>query len=226
MAQSTVVLKRIYTVKLCPSAATKAQLTVASKITAICWNELLILQKKRLLEGAMRPMTAKDWSINHLRRVRQRPGMGILANIAISTHDLTAVALNRQCRAAFLARDSSRLPKLKDPLVDFIRYGADALLEQTQQRIFLPKIGWIKYQILEEVTRNMEGEVRRMTVYRQGGFWYASIFCVKYAEIANRKTALLLEKRNAKAFKAQKDALQTEDDWMVDLHEERESNLL
>ena len=44
-------------------------------------------------------------------------------------------------------------------------------LDQSNDRIFLPKLGWLRYRN----SRNVLGEVRNVTVSRSGGKWFASI---------------------------------------------------
>ena len=44
-------------------------------------------------------------------------------------------------------------------------------LDQDNGRIFLPKLGWLRYR----ASRDVLGEVRNVTVSQSGGKWFASI---------------------------------------------------
>jgi putative transposase len=44
-------------------------------------------------------------------------------------------------------------------------------LHEANDRIFLPKLGWLRYRNC----RDVRGKVRNVTVSRSGGKWFASI---------------------------------------------------
>lgn len=54
---------------------------------------------------------------------------------------------------------------------DSFRYPQGIKLEQGNSRIFLPKLGWMRYRNSREVL----GEIRNATVSQSGGKWYVSI---------------------------------------------------
>ena len=51
------------------------------------------------------------------------------------------------------------------------RYPQGCKLDQPNSRVFLPKIGWIRYRN----SRDILGEVRNVTISQSGGKWFASI---------------------------------------------------
>ncbi|SIO18297.1 RNA-guided endonuclease InsQ/TnpB family protein [Nitrosomonas cryotolerans] len=65
-----------------------------------------------------------------------------------------------------------RIPKFKKKgLSDSFRYPQGFKLEQESNKVFLPKIGWVKYRN----SRQVIGDVKNMTISRKGGYWYVSI---------------------------------------------------
>ena len=54
---------------------------------------------------------------------------------------------------------------------DSFRYPQGCKLDQTNSRIFLPKLGWVRYRNSREVL----GAVKNVTVSLSGGKWYVSI---------------------------------------------------
>ncbi|SIN89581.1 RNA-guided endonuclease InsQ/TnpB family protein [Nitrosomonas cryotolerans] len=65
-----------------------------------------------------------------------------------------------------------RIPKFKKKgLSDSFRYPQGFKLEQESSKVFLPKIGWVKYRN----SRQVIGDVKNMTISRKGGYWYVSI---------------------------------------------------
>ncbi|MDX5297922.1 MAG: transposase, partial [Gammaproteobacteria bacterium] len=54
---------------------------------------------------------------------------------------------------------------------DSFRYPQGVKLDQTNSRIFLPKLGWLRYRNSREAL----GTVKNVTVSQSGGKWYVSI---------------------------------------------------
>lgn len=59
----------------------------------------------------------------------------------------------------------------KKGMCDSFRFPQGCKLEQTNSRIFLPKLGWLRYRN----SRPVLGEVCNVTVSQSGGKWFASI---------------------------------------------------
>ena len=59
----------------------------------------------------------------------------------------------------------------KKGMGDSFRYPQGCKLDQPNSRVFLPKLGWIRYRN----SRDVLGEVRNVTVSQSGGKWFASI---------------------------------------------------
>ena len=61
-------------------------------------------------------------------------------------------------------------------------------LDQSNSRIFLPKLGWIRYHN----SRDVLGELRNVTVSSKGGKWFVSIQTLRQAQgIAQREVAIV-----------------------------------
>ncbi|MBV4397735.1 transposase [Advenella alkanexedens] len=54
---------------------------------------------------------------------------------------------------------------------DSFRYPQGIQLEQGNNRIFLPKLGWVRYRN----SRNVQGQVKNVTVSQSAGKWFVSI---------------------------------------------------
>ena len=63
-------------------------------------------------------------------------------------------------------------PKFKRKgICDNIRYPQGIKLEQRNKRIYLPKIGWIRYRKSRDIT----GKIKNVTVSQKAGKWYISV---------------------------------------------------
>ena len=66
----------------------------------------------------------------------------------------------------------SHFPKFKHKgEKDSFRFPQDCKLEQQNNRIYLPKIGWVRYRN----SRKVAGEVKNVTISQKCGKWYVSI---------------------------------------------------
>lgn len=67
---------------------------------------------------------------------------------------------------------------------DSFRYPQGFKVEQGNSRLFLPKLGWIRYRN----SRKVLGEIKNITVSLSGGKWYASIQTEREVEQATPKS--------------------------------------
>ena len=66
----------------------------------------------------------------------------------------------------------SGFPKFKKRgLKESFRFPQDCKLEQHNNRIYLPKIGWVRYRN----SRNVVGKIKNVTISQKCGKWFASI---------------------------------------------------
>ncbi|MBD3755710.1 MAG: transposase, partial [Gammaproteobacteria bacterium] len=67
---------------------------------------------------------------------------------------------------------NKRIPKFKRKgQKDSFTYPQGFKLEQSQNKVFLPKIGWVKYRN----SRQVIGDLKNCTVSKRGAHWYVSI---------------------------------------------------
>jgi putative transposase len=77
-----------------------------------------------------------------------------------------------QCVQSFFARRVARpVKKKKWKCKDSFRYPQGFQIEEGNSRIYLPKIGWVRYRS----SRALEGIARNVTVSRCGDKWFVSI---------------------------------------------------
>lgn len=82
-----------------------------------------------------------------------------------------------------------RLPRFKKKgLSDSFRYPQGFKLEQQTNRVFLPKIGWVKYRH----SRKIIGDVKNMTLSCKSGYWYVSIQTEYEAEIPRHHSSSMI----------------------------------
>jgi putative transposase len=83
--------------------------------------------------------------------------------------------LDKAFRDAFdKQQKNKRIPRFKckgKSSVDSIRYPQGFKIDQSNNRLFLPKIGWVNYRN----SRKVVGIPKNVTVSRKGNYWHVSI---------------------------------------------------
>lgn len=114
---------------------------------------------------------------------RNSEAFGFLAESPSMPQQQTLKNLSRAMKDAFDKRSDKKFPKFKKKFVnDSMRYPdpeqikidlkpVDADGRRLLPRIFLPRIGWVKFR----KSCIIGGEIRNVTVKRAGGHWYVAI---------------------------------------------------
>lgn len=84
----------------------------------------------------------------------------------------TLKSLDRALMEAFDKSNPKQFPRFKKKgQKDSFRYPQGCMLDQANSRIYLPKIGWVRYRN----SRKVLGTVKNVTVSRSGDNWFVSI---------------------------------------------------
>ena len=135
------------------------------------WNKALALQKERL-EGGEKIFSFSDLCKQLTSWKREEP-THFLTEAQSQTLQQTLKFLDRSLREAFDKTNPKRFPrfKKKGQATDSFRYPQGFKLDQANSRIYLPKLGWLRYRN----SRSIEGTPKNVTVSRRSGRWYVSI---------------------------------------------------
>lgn len=134
------------------------------------WNKALALQKERLEQkqgclnysklAALLVEWKKDQATAFLSEAPSQPLQQTLKN------------LDKALREAFDKKNPKRFPRFKKKgLGDSFRYPQGFKIDEKLSRVFLPKIGWVRYRN----SRKIEGTPKNITVLESGGAWFVSI---------------------------------------------------
>ena len=145
------------------------------------WNRALAIQKSYLEHGC--GLLSYVDMAKCLTTWRHSEAFGFLAESPSMSQQQTLMNLTRALKDALDKNSAKKFPKFKKKFVhDSMRYPEPDhirfdLKPQDQDgrkvfpKIFLPKIGWVKFR----KSCIIGGEIRNVTVSRSGGHWYASI---------------------------------------------------
>ena len=142
-----------------------------SRIAGCCrfvWNKALAIQKERivhknrLLSYVQMAALLVEWKkeFSYLQEAPSQPLQQTLKN------------LDRALRESFNKNNPKRFPRFKNRYMrgSFL-YPQGHKVEQTNTRMYLPKIGWVRYRS----SKTIEGLVKNVVVSRHCGRWYVSV---------------------------------------------------
>ncbi len=136
------------------------------------WNRALTLEKGRLDVGE-KILRYNDMAAQ-LVGWKREPETTWLCEAPSHTLQQTLRNLDRALMDAFDKKNPKRFPKFKKKGVhDSFRFPdpKQFCLDQANGRIKLPKLGWVRYR----KSRDVEGDVKQVTVSRRGKRWRMSI---------------------------------------------------
>ncbi len=156
--------------ELMPSGEQQRQMRRFAGSCRFVFNRALALQKERYEQGEQK--LAYAGLCKRLTEWRNRPETAWLADAPVHPLQQTLKDLERAYRNFFAKRaDFPRFKKKGQH--DGFRYPdpKQIKLDQGNSRLFLPKLGWLRYRNSREVL----GVVKNVTVSRSRGKWYVSI---------------------------------------------------
>ncbi|MBI5756247.1 MAG: transposase [Nitrospirae bacterium] len=163
-------MKRLQAFKyeLIPTGEQKRQLSRFAGSCRFVFNKALALQQDRRQKGEKKLGYAGMCRL--LTEWRNTSETGWLAEIHSQVLQQSLKDLERAFRNFFEKR--ADFPRFKKRgRHDTFRFPQGFNLDQTNSRIFLPKLGWLRYRN----SRPVLGDVKNITVSRSGDKWFVSI---------------------------------------------------
>lgn len=162
-------MKRLaYKFRLCPSAAQAVKMAQFAGCARFVFNKMLALEQahyaetKQMLGYQQAAALLVQWKQTSETNFLKAAHSQILQQ---KLQDLYRAYIN-------FFQHRAQLPKFKKKgFNDSFRYPQDYKLEEYNHRLFLPKIGWLRYR----QSRLITGKIKNMTVSYQAGHWYVAI---------------------------------------------------
>jgi putative transposase len=132
------------------------------------WNHMLALEKENRENGNKRRGYYKLAGL--LKGLKNQEKTSFLKEVHSQILQQSLRDLERAYRNFFQKR--AMFPRFKSKgLKDSFRYPQGFKVEEQNSRLYLPKIGWIRYR----KSRNIEGTAKQITVSLSAGKWYVSV---------------------------------------------------
>ena len=170
-------IRKAYKFALHVSLGQERQLLRFSGTCRFVWNRMLALQKQRLDVG--------DPVLRYSKAALLLPEWKrVFPWLKTDTHSQvlqqTLKSLDRALMDAFDNSSPKQFPRFKKKNGhNSFRFPQGFKLDQRNNRIFLPKLGWLRYRNSREVL----GVVKNVTVSQRAGRWYVSIQTEQDAQV-------------------------------------------
>jgi putative transposase len=157
-----------YKFQLRPKAGQEVQMRRFAGCCRFLWNKALALEKESYETSGKR--IGYNGLAGFLRDWKKEEGTAFLAEAHSQVLQQALKDLDRAYVNFFQKR--AELPRFKKKGVhDSFRYPQGFKLDERNARIFLPKIGWMRYR----KSRDTEGTPKQITVSLSAGKWYVAI---------------------------------------------------
>ncbi len=164
------IIRKAYKFRLKTNLTIKRQIAQFAGCCRLVWNKALAFQKERLSAnqscmpygGLTKELTQwkKQEDLVFLKQVHSQPLQQSLKN------------LSQALKEAFDKTNPKQFPRFKKKgNQDSFRYPQGFKLDNTNGRVFLPKIGWIRYHKSQDVI----GDAKNITLSKKGQHWFVSI---------------------------------------------------
>ena len=152
----------------------KIQQTKMKSFAGSCrfvWNKTLAAQKELLAAGQSCMNYSKMAA--ELVNWKQQEETTFLRDVHSQVLQQKLMDLDQALQEAFDKTNPKQFPRFrkKSLSTDSFRYPQGFKIEETNSRVFLPKIGWVRYIN----SRKIEGTPKNVTVKRDGENWYVSV---------------------------------------------------
>jgi putative transposase len=164
-------IRKAFKFRLNPSEEQHRKMIEFSGANRFVWNKALATNLFRLEHK--QPILWYQEMAFWLKLWKQSDECGFLKDVHSQTLQQTLKQLERAFKDGFdKTQPLKRIPVFKRKgQKDSFTYPQGFKLEQESNRVFLPKIGWVKYRN----SRGVIGDLKNCTISRRGKHWYVSI---------------------------------------------------
>ncbi|WFE67729.1 transposase [Thiomicrospira sp. R3] len=181
-------IRKAFKFRLNPNSDQVQKMVEFAGVNRFVWNKALAMNLFRLEHK--QPILWYSEMAFWLTLWKQSDEYGFLKTAHSQTLQQTLKNLERAFKDGFdKTQPLKRIPVFKKKgASDSFRYPQGFKLEQDTNRVFLPKIGWVKYRN----SRQVIGELKNVTVSRKGKHWYVSIQTEYKADIQRHQSTSIV----------------------------------
>ena len=164
------IIRKAYKFRLKTNKTIERKLAQFAGCSRLVWNKALSFQKQRL--NAKQPCLDYAGLTKELTQWKKQEELFFLKQVHSQALQQSLKNLSQALKEAFDKTNPKQFPKFKKKgQRDSFRYPQGFKVDNDNSRVFLPKIGWVRYFHSQDVI----GETKNVTVSKKGQHWYVSI---------------------------------------------------
>ncbi len=162
--------RKAYKFRLKTNKTLSRKLAQVAGCTRLVWNKGLAFQKERL--NAKQSCLSYAGLTKELTQWKKEEELFFLKQVHSQALQQSLKNLSQALKEAFDKTNPKQFPKFKKKGEgDSFRYPQGFKIDNDNGRVFLPKIGWVRYNKSQQV----EGITKNVTVSKKGKHWFISI---------------------------------------------------
>ena len=164
------ITRKAYKFRLKTNQTKARKLAQFAGSSRLVWNKALAFQKERL--NAKKSCLSYAGLTKELTQWKKEEDLFFLKQVHSQALQQSLKNLSQALSEAFDKTNPKQFPKFKKKgQRDSFRYPQGFKIDNNNGRVFLPKIGWVRYNKSQEVI----GEAKNVTVSKKGQHWFVSI---------------------------------------------------
>ena len=164
------IIRKAYKFRLKTNQTLSRKLAQFAGCSRLVWNKALAFQKERL--SAKQSCLSYARLTKELTQWKKQKDLFFLKQVHSQTLQQSLKNLSQALKEAFDKTNPKQFPKFKKKGEgDSFRYPQGFKVDNDNGRVFLPKIGWVRYN----KSQNVIGEAKNVTVSKKGQYWFGSI---------------------------------------------------
>ena len=162
--------RKAYKFRLKTNQALARKLAQFAGSSRLVWNKGLAVQKEKL--SAKQSCLSYSGLTKELTQWKKQEELSFLKRVHSQALQQSLKDLSQAIKEAFDQTNPKQFPLFKKKgQRESFRYPQGFKIDNNNGRVFLPKIGWVRYNKSQEVV----GEAKNVTVSKQGQHWFVSI---------------------------------------------------
>ena len=164
------IIRKAYKFRLKTNQTIARKLAQFAGSSRLVWNKALAFQKERL--NAKQSCLSYSGLTKELTQWKKEEDLFFLKQVHSQALQQSLKNLSQALKEAFDKTNPKQFPRFKKKgQRDSFRYPQGFKIDNQNGRIFLPKIGWIRYNKSQDII----GEAKNVTVSKKGQYWFVSI---------------------------------------------------
>lgn len=164
------IIRKAYKFRLKTNQTINRKLAQFAGSSRLVWNKALAFQKEKL--NAKQSCLSYAGLTKELTQWKKESDLFFLKEAHSQTLQQSLKNLSQALKEAFDKTNPKQFPRFKKKgQKDFFRYPQGFKIDNENGRVFLPKIGWVRYN----KSQNVVGEAKNITVSKKGQHWFVSI---------------------------------------------------